>query len=98
LTLANLTSLDEELHQILKESKGIDLPKEEISQIRNKEELIEYLVENPDNVEFEYVIKFYGYSQGIDGFQAYDHLIKNNSLKDLDYKIILYPEWHLKDA
>ena len=91
----NLVDPEAKLVDIISQTKQLSLSPEDIKCIDNPELLFEYLKDDSNNVQFEYVIKFYAYGFGLDGFNSYDEIISTMKLHELDYKIIWYPEWRV---
>jgi len=83
------------LVDLILQSKLLSLTPEDIKCIDKPELLFEYLKDDPNNVQFEYAIKFYAYGFGLNGFDSYEKIINNSNIQKLDYKIVWYPEWRV---
>jgi hypothetical protein len=95
MAIAKLINQEKNLQQLLLEKKNVMLEDDDIRIITEKGKLTEYLKDDSDNVMFEYVIKFYAYGMGINAFNAHHRIIESCNLKNLDYRIELYPEWQV---
>ncbi|MHA1414016.1 MAG: hypothetical protein ACTSUL_07025 [Promethearchaeota archaeon] len=96
MAISKLIKQEDELQVLLRTTKNLILSKNEINELENKEKLIQHLKDDPDNVEFEYVVKFHAYTRAISDDQAYINALKEFELKDLDYEIEWYPQWSVK--
>jgi len=90
-----MVASETELIELILQTKQLSLSAEDVRCIDKPELLFEYLKDDPNNIQFEYAIKFYAYGFGLDGFDSYEKIINNSKIQELDYKIIWYPEWRV---
>jgi len=91
----NILKNEIKLIELIFQTKQLSLTSEDIKCIDKPELLFEYLEDDPNNIQFEYTIKFYAYGFGVDGFNSYDNIINTMKIQELDYKIVWYPEWRV---